>query len=174
LCEQIHPDIGHCEQRSGRKEVPERGDPRRQKTRQAPRRVDFTAIKQGPLHPEVWVADRYAAQTGHAHERQLCLAHLLRDAQYAIDSGDTGFAAGFYKLLQRAVGMGRRRAKLKDTTLAQYAPISTAGSTGWASPNTEARRFAPARWWARTRPRLGSRARTGGNGWCFRRPPSIT
>jgi transposase len=73
----------------------------------------------GGTKPEVWVADRYAAQAGHAHERQLCLAHLLRDAQYAIDSGDTGFAAGFYKLLQRAVGIGRRRAKLKDTTLAQ-------------------------------------------------------
>jgi hypothetical protein len=33
---------------------------------------------------------------------------------------DTGFAAEFYKLLQRAVGIGRRRAELKDTTLVQY------------------------------------------------------
>jgi hypothetical protein len=52
--------------------------------------------------------------------RQLCLAHLLRDAQYAIDTGDTGFAPGFYKLLQRAVAIGRRRRDLKDTTLVQY------------------------------------------------------
>ena len=74
----------------------------------------------GDAKPEVWVADRYAAQAGHADQRQLCLAHLLRDAQYAIDSGDTGFAPGFHKLLQRAVGIGQRRADLKDSTLAQY------------------------------------------------------
>jgi transposase len=74
----------------------------------------------GDAKPEVWVADRYAAQAGHADEQQLCLAHLLRDAQYAIDSGDTGFAPGFHKLLQRAVGIGQRRADLKDSTLAQY------------------------------------------------------
>jgi transposase len=74
----------------------------------------------GDAKPEVWVADRYAAQAGHGDERQLCLAHLLRDAQYAIDSGDTGFAPGFHKLLQRAVGIGQRRADLKDSTLAQY------------------------------------------------------
>src|SRR5271169_6380772 len=74
----------------------------------------------GDTKPEVWVADRYAAQAGHGDERQLCLAHLLRDAQFAIDSRDTGFAPGFYKLLQRAVSIGHRRPDLKDTTLAQY------------------------------------------------------
>jgi len=74
----------------------------------------------GDAKPEVWVADRYAAQAGHGNQRQLCLAHLLRDAQYAIDSGDTGFAPGFHKLLQRALGIGRRRAELKDSTLAHY------------------------------------------------------
>ena len=74
----------------------------------------------GETKPDVWVADRYAAQAGHGKERQLCLAHLLRDAQYAIDAGDTGFAPGFHKLLQRAVAIGQRRAELKDTTLAQY------------------------------------------------------
>jgi transposase len=74
----------------------------------------------GDTKPEVWVADRYAAQAGHGDERQLCLAHLLRDAQFAIDSRDTGFAPGFYKLLQRAVAIGHRRPDLKDTTLAQY------------------------------------------------------
>lgn len=74
----------------------------------------------GDTKPDVWVADRYAAQAGHGNERQLCLAHLLRDAQYAIDTGDTGFAPGFYKLLQRAVAIGHRRSELKNTTLAQY------------------------------------------------------
>ncbi|MGH7099524.1 MAG: IS66 family transposase [Stellaceae bacterium] len=74
----------------------------------------------GDVKPEVWVADRYAAQAGRGSERQLCLAHLLRDAQYAIDSGDTDFAPGFHKLLQRAVAIGRRRPELKDSTLGQY------------------------------------------------------
>jgi transposase len=70
--------------------------------------------------PEVWVADRYAAQAGHGRERQVCLAHLLRDAQYAIDAGDSGFAPGFQALLRRACGIGARRAELKDGTLASY------------------------------------------------------
>jgi transposase len=74
----------------------------------------------GDTKPEVWVADRYAAQAGHGTERQLCLAHLLRDAQYVIDAGDTGFAPGFQKLLRRATAIGQRRPQLKDSTLAQY------------------------------------------------------
>src|SRR5215470_18629096 len=42
--------------------------------------------------PKVWLSDRLAAQCNHAHEHQVCLAHLIRDAQYAIDAGDTVFA----------------------------------------------------------------------------------
>src|SRR5216684_1656284 len=78
--------------------------------------IDFL---QGAV-PEVWVADRYAGQNGHGIERQLCLAHLLRDSQYAIDEGDTAFAPGFKHLLLRAVAIGRRRETLKDSTLVQY------------------------------------------------------
>jgi transposase len=70
--------------------------------------------------PAVWVADRYGGQLGHGGVRQMCLAHLLRDAKYAIEAGDTGFAPGFRLLLLRAVAIGQRRDKLKDTTLAQY------------------------------------------------------
>ena len=70
--------------------------------------------------PEVWVADRYGGQLGHGVVRQMCLAHLLRDTKYAIEDGDTVFAAGFRWLLLRAVAIGRRREALKDTTLAQY------------------------------------------------------
>ena len=74
----------------------------------------------GEAKPEVWVADRYAAQAGHADERQLYASPICcAISQYAIDSGDTGFAPGFHKLLQRAVGIGQRRADLKDSTLAQ-------------------------------------------------------
>lgn len=70
--------------------------------------------------PDVWIADRYGAQNGHGARRQVCLAHLLRDAQYAIDAGDAVFAPGFKRLLLRAVAIGRRRHTLKDSTLAQY------------------------------------------------------
>jgi len=70
--------------------------------------------------PEVWVADRYAGQNGHAAARQVCLAHLLRDTQYAIDEGDAGFAPGFKALLLRAIAIGRRRDSLKDSSLARY------------------------------------------------------
>jgi transposase len=78
-----------------------------------------TAFMNG-ARPEVWVADRYGGQLGHGAVRQMCLAHLLRDATYAIDEGDEGFAPGFRFLLLRAVAIGQRRDALKDSTLAQY------------------------------------------------------
>ena len=70
--------------------------------------------------PEVWVSDRYGAQSGHGRAHQLCLAHLLRDAQYAIDAGDRVFAPGFRHLLKRALAIGRRREALAQSTLVAY------------------------------------------------------
>jgi transposase len=70
--------------------------------------------------PEIWVADRYAGQLGHGAVRQMCLAHLLRDANYAIEEGCNGFALAFKWLLLRAISIGRRRPGLKDSTLRQY------------------------------------------------------
>jgi transposase len=70
--------------------------------------------------PEIWVADRYGGQLGHGAVRQICLAHLLRDTKYAIDTGDTVFAPYFRLLLLRAVAIGKRRETLKDSTLKQY------------------------------------------------------
>jgi transposase len=67
--------------------------------------------------PQVWVADRYPGQRGHGTTRQRCLAHLLRDATYAIEEGCAGFALGFKWRLMRAVTIGRRRDDLKDSTL---------------------------------------------------------
>ncbi|WP_288006318.1 transposase, partial [Acidiphilium sp.] len=64
--------------------------------------------------------DRYGGQNGHGAVRQICLAHLLRDAKYAIEDGDDGFAPGFRWLLLRAVAIGKRRGELKDTTLANH------------------------------------------------------
>lgn len=74
----------------------------------------------GAQRPRVWVSDSFGSQRGHADRWQMCLAHLLRDAQYAIDCGDAGFSAAFKRLLLRAVAIGRRRDRLRDTTLEQY------------------------------------------------------
>jgi transposase len=74
----------------------------------------------GERRPRVWISDSYSAQRGHSEFWQMCLAHLFRDAQYAIDCGDDGFSAAFKRLLLRAIAIGRRRGDLLDTTLAQY------------------------------------------------------
>jgi hypothetical protein len=44
------------------------------------------------VRPKVWLSDRLPAQCTHAEAHQFCLADLIRDAQYAIDHGDTIFA----------------------------------------------------------------------------------
>lgn len=76
----------------------------------------------GEHRPAFWVSDRLAAQMGWATTaHQVCLAHLLRDTQYAIDAGDRVFAPALHKLLRRACGYGRRRDRLADTTLRTYA-----------------------------------------------------
>jgi len=74
----------------------------------------------GAMRPLVWVSDMLGSQRGHAVHWQVCLAHLLRDARYAVDCGDTAFSAPFKRLLLRAAAIGRRRERLKDTTLQQY------------------------------------------------------
>lgn len=74
----------------------------------------------GEIRPEVWVSDMLGSQRGHGVLWQVCLAHLLRDAKYAIECGDTAFSAPFRKLLLRAIAIGRRRDTLKDSTLGQY------------------------------------------------------
>ena len=74
----------------------------------------------GEIRPAVWVSDMLGSQRGHGVAWQVCLAHLLRDAQYAIECGDTAFSAAFKRLLLRAIAIGRRREALKDATLQQY------------------------------------------------------
>src|SRR3954449_10087286 len=65
--------------------------------------------------PTAW-APRWDGRGCH----QVCLAHLIRDVQYAIDAGDAAFAPGMKHLLQRAVRIGHRRPALADATLAAY------------------------------------------------------
>jgi transposase len=74
----------------------------------------------GAIQPIVWVSDMLGSQRGHALLWQVCLAHLLRDAQYAIECGDVAFSVRFKWLLLRAMAIGRRRQTLKDSTLVQY------------------------------------------------------
>jgi len=75
----------------------------------------------GPAEPKVWISDRLAAQCRHADAHQFCLAHLIRDAQYAIDAGDTVFAPGFKAFLKRACAIGRKRPQIADATIAKHA-----------------------------------------------------
>jgi len=87
----------------------------------APRRAKAVAEDiLGDHRPEVWVSDRYAGQQELATHHQVCLAHVLRDVQYAIDRGDEAFAPELRALLRWAIRVGRRRDELRDTTLAQY------------------------------------------------------
>ena len=74
----------------------------------------------GEHRPRCWVSDRWAAQQDRAQNHQVCLAHVLRDVQYAIDAGEPQFAPALRRLLCWAIAVGRRRPTLKDTTLAQY------------------------------------------------------
>ena len=74
----------------------------------------------GERRPRVWTSDSYGAQRGHSEFWQMCLAHLLRDTQFAIDCGDDGFSPAFKRLLLRAIAIGRRRDDLLDTTLQHY------------------------------------------------------
>ena len=70
--------------------------------------------------PKMWLSDRLPAQCKHAEEHQFCLAHLIRNAQYAIEHGDTIFAPGLKALLKDACAVGRRRPDLADATIAAH------------------------------------------------------
>ena len=78
-----------------------------------------TAFLDG-VRPALWLSDRYAAQCRHADAHQFCLAHLLREAQYAIEHGDAIFAPEFKALLKDACAAGRRRADLVDATIHRH------------------------------------------------------
>lgn len=70
--------------------------------------------------PAIWVSDLYGAQQGHADAWQVCLAHQLRNCQFAIEAGDAIFAPRMKALLLRAVVIARRRRDLAESTRRQY------------------------------------------------------
>jgi transposase len=74
----------------------------------------------GGHKPQVWVSDRFTAQTGHGRDAQVCLAHVLRDVQYAIDEGDRIFAPGVQKLLRWVVAKHHRWGEVKPAAMAAH------------------------------------------------------
>ena len=71
--------------------------------------------------PEVWVSDLFSAQANHpAKAWQVCLAHQLRDCQYAMDAGDECFAPRMKRLLLRAFAIHKKRQTLSEDKLLHY------------------------------------------------------
>ena len=64
----------------------------------------------GDAMPLVWVSDMWSAQlVAKTKQRQLCLAHQLRDLQYAIDADGSAWAWRMQQLFRRAIRLGKQR-----------------------------------------------------------------
>lgn len=75
----------------------------------------------GAPRPMLWVSDLYSAQQHHpAADWQVCLAHQIRDGQFAIDAGDGVFAPRMKAVFLRAFAIHKRRDTLAASTLYQY------------------------------------------------------
>lgn len=75
----------------------------------------------GENHLDVWVSNLFSAQKNNpAQEWQVCLAHQLRNCQYAIDAGERVFAPVMKRILLRAFVIHRKLKALKPSTLYQY------------------------------------------------------
>jgi transposase len=75
----------------------------------------------GEHRPQIWVSDLYSAQRQHpAAQWQVCLAHQLRDCQFAIEAGDQVFAPVMKRVLLRAFVIHQRQGRLAESTLYQY------------------------------------------------------
>lgn len=70
----------------------------------------------GRATPEVWVSDLGAMQItdNPAQTRQVCLAHQVRDLQYAIDAHRCPWAYRLQSLFYQAMRLGKQRAVLTD------------------------------------------------------------
>jgi transposase len=75
----------------------------------------------GDHRPTIWVSDLSSAQQHHpAEDWQVCLAHQLRDCQFALEAGDTVCAPRMKARLLRAFAMHQRRDTLAASTRYQY------------------------------------------------------
>ena len=71
--------------------------------------------------PDIWVSDLFSSQKTHpAKAWQACLAHQLRDCQYAIDAGDSRFARRMKNIFFRAFVIHSKRHTLTEETQARY------------------------------------------------------
>ena len=82
----------------------------------------------GEAEPEVWVSDCFSAQLkAPAQARQLCLAHQLRDLQYAVDAERCRFAFEMQQLFLRVYRLRARRQELPtELYTAQVADLEAA------------------------------------------------
>ena len=68
--------------------------------------------------PAVWLSDRYSAQQGHGLAQQTCLAHLARDAAYAVEASDDPVPFRPKLWLASALDLAGSAARLAASTLA--------------------------------------------------------
>jgi transposase len=87
-------------------------------TRGARELIDFY----GESLPEVQESDCYAAQLASPVAiKQVCQAHQLRDLLYAIEHGDTEYAARMHRLIRLAIHLANRRDELRPELFAHQA-----------------------------------------------------
>ena len=58
-----------------------------EKTKAVLRAARVVEETMGGHRPHVWLSDRYSAQQSHGERHQTCLAHLARDAAFALEHG---------------------------------------------------------------------------------------
>lgn len=69
--------------------------------------------------PVVWTSDRYSAQQSHGVRQQTCLAHLARDAAYAMENGSDDLPFRFKLWFDRVFTLAKTVANLAPATLAR-------------------------------------------------------
>jgi transposase len=68
--------------------------------------------------PEVWISDRYSAQQKHGARHQTCLAHLARDAAFALEYGADDLPLRFKLWFGKAFDLARDIASFAASTIA--------------------------------------------------------
>lgn len=68
--------------------------------------------------PDVWMSDRYSAQQNHGAAHQTCLAHLARDAAFALEHGSDDLPLRFKLWFGKAFDLAKDIASFKASTIA--------------------------------------------------------
>jgi transposase len=67
--------------------------------------------------PAVWISDRYSAQQKHGERHQTCLAHLARDAAFALEHGSDDLPFRFKLWLGKAFDLAKAITDFAGSTL---------------------------------------------------------